>query len=89
MSRSLQWRLGSLVACCRVGALNVEVGAWDLLKRITIVFITSTIVGLRSNNREGTQLCPENWIKDLLNMAPSIRTRPSFALSHSLIKKLP
>ena len=36
--------------------------------------------GLRSNNREGTQPHPsvENWIKDLLSMAPSIRTRPSF-----------
>ena len=41
---------------------------------------------LRSNNREGTQPCPstENWIKDLLSMAPPIRTRPSFPLSHSL-----
>ena len=39
--------------------------------------------GLRSNNREGTQPCPstENWIKDLLSMAPPIRTRPSFHLS--------
>ena len=36
--------------------------------------------GLTSNNREGTQPHPsvENWIKDLLSMAPSIRTRPSF-----------
>ena len=32
------------------------------------------------------QPCPstENWIKDLLNMAPSIRTRPSLPLSLSL-----
>ena len=38
------------------------------------------------NSREGTQLHPstENWIKDLLSMAPSIRTRPSFPLSQSL-----
>ena len=40
-----------------------------------------------SNNREGTQTHPstENWIKDLLSMAPPIRTRPSFpsvSLSH-------
>jgi len=42
--------------------------------------------GLRSNNRKGTQPCPsmENWIKDLLSMAPPIRTRPSFPLSQSL-----
>ena len=34
----------------------------------------------------GTQLHPstENWIKDLLSMAPPIRTRPSFPLSQSL-----
>ena len=39
------------------------------------------------NGREGTQLRPstENWIKDLLSMAPPIRTRPSFPLSQSLI----
>ena len=40
-----------------------------------------------SNNREETQSCPstENWIKDLQNMDPPIRTRPSFPLSHSLL----
>ena len=39
-----------------------------------------------ANDREGTQPCPstENWIKDLLSMAPSIRTRPRFTLSQSL-----
>ena len=42
--------------------------------------------GLRSKNREGTQPCPstENWIKDLLSMAPPMRTRPSFPHSQSL-----
>ena len=42
--------------------------------------------GLRSNNREGTQSHPstENWIKDLLSMAP----RPS-SQSLSPIRKLP
>ena len=39
-----------------------------------------------SNNRKGTQPSPliENWIKDLLTMAPPIRTRPSVPLSQSL-----
>ena len=39
-----------------------------------------------SNSREGTQLHPstENWIKDLLSMAPPIRTRSSFPLNESL-----
>ena len=45
----------------------------------------AAVHGIRSNNREGTQPCPstENWIKDLLSMAPPIRTRPSFSLSQS------
>ena len=59
-------------------------GAWDLLKKVTIIFITSTLVWPQVNSREGTQPCPptENWIKDLLSMAPLI-TRPSFCLSLS------
>ena len=45
-----------------------------------------SIVWPQVNNREGTQPHPstENWIKDLLSMAPPIRTRPSFPLSQSL-----
>ena len=39
--------------------------------------------GLRSNNRDGTQPT-ENCIKDLLNLSPPIRTRPSFPQSQSL-----
>ena len=41
VSRSLQRRHGSAVACCRVGRLSAAVPAWDLLKGVTIVFITS------------------------------------------------
>ena len=60
--------------------------AQDLLKEVAIIFITSTIVRPQINNKEGTQLHPstENWIKDLLSMAPPIRTRPSLPLSQSL-----
>ena len=60
-------------------ALSTAVCAWDLLKEVAIIFITSTIVWVRSNNREGTQTCPstEKWIKDLLSMAQLIRIRPS------------
>ena len=41
---------------------------------------------LNWNSREGTQPHPsiENWIKDLLSMAPPTRTKPSFTLSQSL-----
>ena len=38
------------------------------------------------NNRDRTQPHPstENWVKDLLGLAPPIRTRPSFPLSQCL-----
>ena len=67
-------------------ALSVAVHTWDLLK-VTIIFITSTIVWPQANSRNGTQLQPsaENWIKDLLSMAPPITTRivsTSVCLSH-------
>ena len=68
-----------------LGTLSVAVYAWDLLKEVAIIFITSTIGWPQVNNREGTQPHPstENWIKDLLNRALPIRTRPNFPLSQS------
>ena len=87
-ARWLQWTTGPRGATThpRSGALSVAVHAWDLSKEVAIIFSTSTIVWPQVNNREGTQLHPstENWIKDLLSMAPPIRTRPSFPLSQSL-----
>ena len=41
-----------------LGALSIEVSAWDLLKEVTVIFITSTMVWPWVNNREGTQLRP-------------------------------
>ena len=69
-----------------VGVLSANVPAWDLLKEVTTIFITSTIVWPQVNNREETQPHPstENWIQDLLNMAPSIRARLNFPLGQSL-----
>ena len=66
--------------------LSVAVHAWDLLKEVAIIFITSTIVWPQVNNREGTQLhlSTEIWIKDLLSMALPIRKRPSFPHSQYL-----
>ena len=77
------WVSGGL---CRVGALSVAVHAWYLLKEVTIIFIAFTIVWPQVNNKEGTQPHPstKNWIKDLLNMAQPIRTRPNFPLSQYL-----
>ena len=51
-----------------------------------LIFITSAIVWPQVNSREESKLhlSTENWIKDLLSMALSIRTRPSFPLSQSL-----
>ena len=73
------WTAGGL------GSLSVAVHAWDILKEVAIIFITSTVVWLQVNSRKGAQLhaLTENWIKDLLNVDPPIRTRPSFPLSFS------
>ena len=46
---------------------------WDLLD-----------LDLGSNGKIQPHLSTENWIKDLLSMAPPIRTRPSFSLSKSI-----
>ena len=35
-----------------LGALSVAVYVWDLLKEVTMIFITSTIVWPQVNNRE-------------------------------------
>ena len=80
------WGVGQWWPDTGLGAWTIAVHAWDILKEVTIIFITSTIVWPQVNNREGTQLHPttENWIKDFLNMASPIRTRPSFPLSQSL-----
>ena len=76
----------------RLGALSVAVPARDILKEVAIIFLTSTIVWPQVNNWEETQSHPstENWIKDLLNMAPPVRTRQKFPpQSVSPIRKLP
>ena len=82
VSRSLQWRRGSVVACCRVW--GTECGA--LLKEVAVIFIISTMVWPQVKQQGGNTAPPstENWIKDLLSIAPPIRTRPSFPLSQSL-----
>ena len=68
------------------GELSAAMPAWYLLKEVTTIFITSTIVWPQVDSREGTELHPstENWIKDLLSMVSPIRTRPSFPLNQSL-----
>ena len=69
-----------------LGELSGAVRAWNIWRRSPLSSLPPPQFGLRWNNREGTQPCPstENWIKDVLSMAPPIRTRPSFPLSQSL-----
>ena len=52
--------------------------------------LTPPFLGLRSNNREGTQPHPsiENWIKDVLSMTPQSE-QDLVSLSVSPIRKLP
>ena len=54
--------------------MTVAVHAWDVLKEVAIIFITSTKVWPQVNSREGTQLHPstENWIKEQDLVSPSV-----------------
>ena len=59
----------------------------DTIERLTHthILITFTIVWPQVKQQGGSTAHPENWIKDLLNTALPIRTRPSFPsvnLSH-------
>ena len=69
-----------------LGVSTVAVHAGDLLKEATIIFITSTVVWSQIKQQGGNRLHPstENWTKDLLSMAPPIKTRPGFPHSQSL-----
>ena len=78
------------MAAAGLGALSVAVPAWDLLKEVAIIFITSTVVWPQVNNWEETQSRPStgNWIKDLLSMAHQNKTQfPPQSVSP--IRKLP
>ena len=67
-------------------SLSVAVQRGTFWRKAPLSSLLPPKFGLRSNSREGTEphLSPENRINDLLNMAPPIRTRPSFLLSQSL-----
>ena len=67
--------------------MSEAVHAQDLLKEVTIIFITTTIVWSQVKQQGGNTAPPitENGIKDLLSMVLPIRIRPSFpsvSLSH-------
>ena len=78
----LAWAMASLAES---RALSAAVCECDVLKEVPITFITSTIVRLQVKYQGGKpHPSTENWIKDLLSMAPPIRTRPSFPFSQFL-----
>ena len=85
MSRSLQLRRGSVVACCRVGRSKSSSTCMGPFEGGSHYLHYLHHGSAQVNNREGTQLHPstENLIR-LLSMGPPIRTRPSFPLNQSL-----
>ena len=46
-----------MVAYGRLGALTVAVHAWDLLREVTIIFITSTTVSVQFSHSVVSTLC--------------------------------
>ena len=70
----------------RVGAVRAVVHAQDVLKEVTIIFLTSTLVSSQVKQQGGKTVpyINRNRITDLLSMALAIRTRPSFPHSQSL-----
>ena len=65
----------------RVGAVRAVVHAQDVLKEVTIIFLTSTLVSSQVKQQGGKTVpyINRNRITDLLSMALAIRTRPSFS----------
>ena len=81
--------VGQWWPAAELGAQTVAVHAWDLLREVTIIFITSIIVWPQVNNKEGTQFHPstENWIN--FTHGPAIQNKTQFPpQSVSPIRKL-
>ena len=79
--------MGQQWTAAESGTLNTTVRTQDLLKEVTKTVIAPTIGWPQAkNHREGTKPRPstDNWIKDLLSMAPPIRTSSSIYVGQSL-----
>ena len=64
---------------------RTRLSVFTFIFTFTIIFTTSTIVCAQVKQQRGNTVpSKENWIKDLLSMAPHIRTRPSVPLSQYL-----
>ena len=59
VQESLQ-RRGSWWPAAGLGALSAAVHAWDLLKEVTVIFITSTIVWPQVKQQGGSTALPLN-----------------------------
>ena len=86
VSGSLWRRRGSAVAGCRVGSTGCGSACMGRFEG-GHPYLHYLHHSLAPGKSQGTQLHPstENWIKDLLGMAPPIRSRPSMpsvSLSH-------
>ena len=70
-SKSLQ-RPAAAAPVLRSCHSSVAMCAWDLLKEVAIIFITSITVWPQVDERKGTQphQSTENWIRDLLSIPP-------------------
>ena len=87
MSRSLWWKHGSAAACCRVGSIECSstcMGPFEGGHHYLHYLHHSLASGQITVREHSLSPSTENWIKDLLNMALPISTRPSFSLSQSL-----
>ena len=86
VSRNLWWRCGSVVACCRVGGTECSRACMGPFEggHHCLHYLHHSLASGQIKGREHSHPSTENWIKDLLSMAPPIRTRPSFPLSQSL-----
>jgi len=64
VSRSLQWRHGAMVACCRVGGTDCCSANMGLLEWGCLIIITSTIAWPQVKQQEGNTVLPinRNWI---------------------------
>ena len=49
-----------MVACCRVRGTECSSASWDLLKEVTIIFITSTVVWPQAKQQGGNTALPIN-----------------------------
>ena len=87
-SRSLWQRHGSAVACCRVGSTQCSNVCMGPFKVDYLHYLHHSLAsGQITRNR--TETSTENWIKDLLSMAPPTRTRLLSGSFHKLLILIP